>query len=356
MLEHGDHFDMYGTSAALLLNGVYASRNDCSIVADPDGASTQRVLRLDQNGNGDLRYVLSNEFPIIGVAKRIWLANLPLNNDQQVLPIIWRASDNSYLVSLVVETTGRMSAYTWSAPGFQVPTLIATTDTPVISAEGWWHIEARLKCSTGPTAEDGEFELRVEGVPVIEADGFNTWQTDIYQLTITTDDDALGAGPALYVKDYVVWNTEGDYNTDFLGAVLCINCIPNGDVDLGDWVPSTGSTATPILDNNPPVDAEYIEADAAAVDPVIVEMTNLPPEITTVKGVFTYFRSRKIDGGDGQQQVSMQSVAALSNGSDRPITSGFVYWKDVHEEDPNTNNPWTRAGVDASQFVAARTV
>lgn len=353
MLEFADSFNKYGTDPEFLLNGVYAEYANVLLVDDPDGISSQRVMSLEPNENCTLRYVLSTAMPVVGVSLRAWAQYLPSNADQLVYLHIWRDAGNSPMVYMVLDTTGRISVWKEQSA---VATLLGTTTSPVISAEGWWHIEARLTCSSSNVATDGEFELRVEGATVLDISGFSTSFPDAYQLTFDSNDDGLGAGPGMYFKDYVVWNNDGDDNNDFLGAVRVINCVPNADVDLGSWTPNTGTEGWPILDNNPPVDAQFLSADDTATDPMEYEMTNLPDDITAVKGVFTFVRARKTDGGDGKMQVGIISGAATDQGVDRPITAGFIYWKDVSERDPNIDAPWTKTTVDASKITIDRTL
>jgi hypothetical protein len=85
-------------------------------------------------------------------------------------------------------------------------------------------------------------------------------------------------------------------------------------------------------------------------------LSDLPTNVTSVKGLYAVNRSRKTDSGDGQLQVGMVSGVSTVLGNDRTITTSYTYWTDVFEEDPATSAPWTRTGVNAAQLQVNRTV
>lgn len=346
-IEHADSFDIYGTDSSLMTDGVYAQVSSPFggfIQSDPDGLSTQRCIRFGQSGN-PLRYPLLTPVAAVGVSQRIWMPNLPNSSSQECIPFEWRDIDNARMGYIAVQTNGAVKLVVDD-------TEIASTDIPVLTAEAWWHLECFVDVASGTC------ELRIEDVTVIDETGLSFPSDVVYQLAPRVEQDVGGAFTHMYVKDFVVWNTLGSDNTDFLGPVRVINCWPEEDVTLGGWVPSSGAEGYPILDNNPPVNSAYVAAEVAAVDDYMqFEMTDLPDDITAVKGVVTFVRARKIDGGYGQMQVSMIGTSdAESAGDDRAITAGYVYWRDVHERDPGTDAAWTRVGVDNSTIKIDRTL
>ena len=163
------------------------------------------------------------------------------------------------------------------------------------------------------------------------------------------------SGPTLYVKDLVVSNDLGTENVGQLGTVRVVNLVTTADVGLGGWTPSTGTTGYNILDNNPPNEAIYLAADSTPPAAMEFALADLPDDISSVKAVVSYVYAKKTDGGDGTLQVSMVSNAAESNGTDRAITTGSNFWRDVHEIDPDTTTAWTRVSVNAATLKIDRT-
>lgn len=90
--------------------------------------------------------------------------------------------------------------------------------------------------------------------------------------------------------------------------------------------------------------------------PYICSLTQLPPSITSVKGVMPVHRSRKTDGGDGNIQAGLVSAASTGLGASRPITTAYTYWADILELDPNGNIAWTKTSVNNAKLQLNRTV
>lgn len=102
-------------------------------------------------------------------------------------------------------------------------------------------------------------------------------------------------------------------------------------------------------------DMSFILADSVPPSPFVCDLTNLPPDVTSVRGIQTRVRAAKTDGGDGSMQVSLISGGVPANGADRPITTSQTYWMDICEIDPNTGNPFTPLAVDGVQLQIDRT-
>lgn len=344
-IEHADCFDIYGTNNGLLLNGVYASASfgfGGGLSADPDGVSTQRVVRFASSETG-LRYSLQTPSAVVGCARRAWLPSLPSDAGAQPWLARWADIDNTTIATLEVQSTGAIELVVAGDTSY-------STNVPVITANAWWHIEDKIDLT------NGTYELRMEGKPVLELTGLTFNRATVYQIAHATEVSGIGAFTTWFLKDYVLWNGGGSQNNDFLGAVRVLNLIPTSDVSLGGWVPSTGTTGYDILDNNPPDDGIYLSADDSPPAAMSFELSDLPPDITSVRGLVTYVRASKVDGGDGQLQVSLISGANEDNGADRPITVAQTYWRDISELNPTTASAWTPSEVDAAKLKIDRTL
>ena len=352
---HADNFDIYGGNVALMTNGRYSSVGAAAIVNDPDGVSVPQVIVF--NGNGGMRRALKVPTNKVGIGMRIWLSSLPSDDAMRPTPCIWSDASNTNMFYFKVNTTGSISAYVWdtTSGAFGNPYLIGTTPGPVITANAWWQIEAYF---------DGaalEFELRVEGVPKLTLDstdfaGHLHNGPNVYQCSFGSAANFIGASINTYCKDYFWWDGLGSENNTFRGSCLVFASRPDGDVDIGGWVPSTGTDAWPILDTTTPGSTPYVAAGIPPVDPLIMSQTDLPPDITSIKFLVTVVRAAKVDGGDGNLQVSLLSGGDIADGEDRPITAAQTYWEDVCELDPHTSAPWVPAAFDASDIQLNRTV
>lgn len=357
-LVHADNYSIYGTNAALMLNGIYAQNTQCSLATDPDGLSGGKVLQVAAGNfvdSGD-RFVLPTLQNTVGMAFRIWFNSLPTGSLANLnKPATFKDISETLLATIRVDATGRLNAYTGGS-------LLGSTTNPVITANGWYHIEVKVT-QGGPAASS--IEVRVEGQTVLNLTGQTfTNNNQIAMVQHQNNTDGTGAHTGFYIKDSVVWNGSGSANNTFLGSVLVKNLTPTADASL-NWTPSTGTDGYSILDNIPPNDAQYISAPYNAggppfyPNPYVGIMSDLPTETTSVKGVITFVRAAKSDGGDGSLQTGIISdplgTPATGLGTDRPITVAQTYWRDVFELDPKTGAAWLPAAVNLARIQLNRT-
>lgn len=361
-----DNFQMYGpvtttsiaaTSTLRMLNGSYAemtgagSNSPIILERDPDPTGTGRpVLAFWMHFSiARCRKVLPSAQFTVGQACRIWFETLPGPASTGPNIAAFRDVAGTLLVSVFVDPSGRIRVFRGN---FDSGTLLGQTTGPVIVANAWQHVETKVVFHNVA----GSVEVRVEGVPVLNITGVNTSANNLpCQQTgfATTNDNVISQ---LFFKDYVIWDTTGAFNTDFLGSVSVFSLHTNSDEAL-NWTPSTGTTGWNILDNFPPADTtEFLSAGLPLPSPYVGTLTNLPPDVTSVRAIQTTVRARKTDGGDGNIQVSMLSGAAAALGANRPITAAYTYWSDVFEQDPTTSLAWTPVSVNAARIRLNRTV
>lgn len=344
MILHMDNFSIYGTTVGFMDDGIYAQANgSLSLVNDPDGISGGRVARCTSSAasRGIFRFALPTTKTAVGVALRIWCSPLPTGTQDYPTIASFRNGSNNDLATVQIDSTGRLIFYDG------VNTI--TSDAPAITANAWWHLEVLYD-----RAGVGSIEVRAEGITVLQDTdlGYSS-ATPIYQVA-TIGGLSNFTGSLTYYKDYVIWDTTGSHNNTFLGSVLVTDLVPVSDVAL-NWTPSTGSNGYSILDNIPPVDTTYIEAPTPAPSPYVCELSNLPDDVTSVRGLMTVVRATKTDGGDGSLQNSIISNGDTGNGANRPITVAMTYWRDIFETDPDTGSAWLPAAVDAAQLQINRT-
>lgn len=330
-----DNFSMYGYDENFLLSGVYGEKDDIVLTNDPDGVSSGQVLLVEGgagSSTGFIRYVLPSAKTTVGSACRVYLSALPAFVSNPVSFCQFRDINNANQYTIVINTTGYIQIKAGGTEGTQV----AITTTPVVSAQAWYHTEVKYS----PT----EIEVRIEGIPVLTYSGSFS---PTYQVAFENNPTSGSSSTNMYIKDFVIWDDTGTKNTSFLGAVLVVSMIPENDVAL-NWTPSSGSNGWSILDNNPPVDTTYLSAPNPAPDPYVATLTNLPENITSVKGLMPIVRAAKTDGGDASLQLGLVSGTNTALGTDRPITVAMTYWKDIIETDPDTSDYWT---VDAANAV-----
>jgi hypothetical protein len=335
---------LYGTDKTLLTNGVYAQYGDSNsffLVEDPDPNVSGAVARIDAQAGATciLRYILSSSQTKVGLGRRMWQDNLP--TDPSRLPFLfeWRNGSNSVLGSVSCDTTGRLI--------ITVGASVTTTTVPWLVANTWQHLEAVMDTTAGTV------EVRVEGIVALQVTG----------LTITGPIAQIAyRNPGVnqnnlkqYIKDLFIWNGSGSTNNTWMGPIQVFDLTPNADVSSG-WT-STGANAFGVIDETPPNDADYIQADDTLPAPAIVNVTNLPANIVAVRGLVTYTRALKTDGGDATLVTGLSPNGTnWDNGADIPVSTAAAYWRRISEVSPATAAPWTPIEINALQFRFNRTV
>lgn len=104
-------------------------------------------------------------------------------------------------------------------------------------------------------------------------------------------------------------------------------------------------------------------ADVAYPTAFEVALEPLPDDVTSIRAVIPIVRAAKIDGGDGNIQVSFGvSDTSYDDGPDTPITTAFTFWGNptmpfVSEINPLTAAPWTPGEFNlGARMKVARTL
>lgn len=355
-----DDFTCYGTDtnrALRLLDGVYASVSRFDLQADPDPNSAGAMVLRGTGGGlgGEIRKVLATSQATVGVAARLWLGGLPSIANYGMIPFAFFDSNANVHVQIMVNPSGYIEAWRndWRDLGNR--TLLGTSTTPVVTANAWRHLECKVLIHL--TA--GTVEVRAEGITVLNLSGIRTLgnvgspATSVGIVSVLSPQD--GGSPAMYLKDYIIWDSTGAANTNFMGSCQVLKLTPNGDTTLG-WTPSTGTTGYNLInETTPDDDGTYISAPFPLPGNSQFTLTDLPLNVSSVRGVQLMHRSRKTDGGDGNIQTSAVSGANTGNGADRPITTAYTYMWDIFDLDPS-GSAWSRTLVNALQLKLNRTL
>jgi hypothetical protein len=350
MITWMDNFENYGTNTGNLLNGIYADHSYLALTVDPDvNAGGRRVIRVTSAANQDagIRKVVPTH-ATYGIACRVWMDSLPGATNYGPRPAWFRDANNKSHMYWQVSPSGEIMVYNGQ-------NVLIHTSVPCMVANAWQHVET--KCVIHASA--GTFEVRVDGVPRVALTGIQTSFGDFATVTnvmLVNRGNNTGTHITVYYKDFITWDGSGDTNTNFVGSCTVVSLTPNADVSL-NWTPNTGTTGfDKVNQTSPDDDTTYISAFDPAPAPAVLELSNLPIDVTSVKSLMTLIRSKKTDGGDAKLRVGLVSGGSTGEGEDRPITPSYTYWTDLFPKDPATNAPWTPVAVDAARLKLNRTL
>lgn len=340
----------YGTTTAYMLDGIWAEvASSTTLAEDPDPNITGNVILCSENGF--IRYVLPSAQNTVGMGMRLWLNNIPASNAARPAIMQFRDNTNTISLAIVVSPTGALQVVRDVNNTSGAWTQIGATSGPVLTAQAWRHIEVKVLWSTTV----GTVTIKVEGVQVLALTGVNTGAANYAQVAFGVKYSLLTVLQTLSTKDVTVWDGSGSQNNDFLGPCGVYRLTPNADTSSG-WTRSTGSTDYGLVDEAPPNDADYIYAVTPPPAASIMRCTDLPADIVAVRGIISFSRAQKSDGGDGKLQVSMSpNNTNYTTGADNAISTAFSYYYDVSEVSPATAAAWTPTEVNALYVKLNRT-
>jgi hypothetical protein len=343
---------LYGSQAERMLDGtpwlsVNTTPTSNSIANDPDPAigSAGRVLR---HGNGSAgavnstRLALTDPDNIVGVCHNFYVAGFS-SGVQSFLS--FATTGNTIRYEIRVRPNGGLEI---TRTGSQ--TVVATADFPVIRANSWNLLETLVNVATG------DIEIRRNGITVLTYTDSTPFGGTIGIVGFPNGNPG-GGGSTCFSKNIVVYNGQGSEVNSFQGNVIVTDLRPISDVTLGGWTTSSGTEGWSLLDESPPNDADYIEADDTPPAPAEMEFSNLPADVTSVRGLLSIVRSFKTDGGDGNLQISLSPNGVdYDLGADNPVTTAATYRFDVSQISPVTAVPWSPAEVNSIRQRYDRTV
>lgn len=342
---------LYGSNQAFMLNGTpWVNLAGTNILDDPDPAigSAGKVFRHLSDVGSCPRMVLTDPNTVVGFAHRLYALSLPA---QTQAFLSFNTTGNFVLYSIRLRPNGGIEIATGET-STSSGTVVAQADFPIVFANSWNHIETLINNATG------KIEIRRNGVPVLTYTDPAPFGSNIGIIGFPNQTFRGGLGFEGRSKDMVLYNGQGSAFNTFQGSVLVTDLRPVSDVTLGGWTTSSGTAGWSLLDETPPNDADYIQAeDVPLPAPAELAFSNLPPDITTVRGLISITRSVKTDGGDGNLQTSLSPNGVNYDlGANNPVTTTPTYRFDVSQLSPATAAAWTPAEVDSIQQRYNRTV
>lgn len=345
-----DDFGGYGTSEGNMLDGVYAQVENADLDLDPEGNWS---MLFSGNDPHFIRKVIGRTVDggaaaeKFGLMHRFRLASLPAGNERMNVAR-FLSNGNTAQLSIGMTSTGQYTVYRGTVGGGS----LLGTSAQVVTAGTYHHFEVFIRIHDTL----GEVEIRHNTIPVLVLTGVDTKDLSdnlIGQVSIGTL--ATLGNPVWRMKDFAFYDNLGTDNNTFLGDQQVYRLTETADTATADWTKSTGTVGYVLIDEATPDDADYIQA-AAAGNNSVFDLTDLPVDVTTIKGIMLVGRQFKSDSGDDFTQMKIRSNGVDGAGADRPITIDPAVWFDIKERNPDGNVLWTPAAVNAAQFKITRTL
>lgn len=362
-----DGFDHYGLDLNNMLDGVYATAENIELSTAHPGTGTHGIFVNDESDNssgGGLRKVLTSSTTKMGAIGRFYFPSLPVGNTSAAIFDFVSSTSTRSHVTCFVDSNGCLRFHKegdYSLNG-GTGTLIALSD-PLITSNAQHHIEVQVYIH----ATAGWVRAAVNGVHRYQATGLDTLYDSSGIVSVRQTQPYYGTSAGVYpghfyMDDYQLYDFTGSsaIDTDWCptvdGAGIATGYIgelggyilpPNADTAEADWGKSTGSSGYALIDEATPNDNDYIYSSSSG-DLSEFAVTDLPEEITYIRGLQIIGRLSKADAGAAMTKFGMKSVAAVTDAAERPITTEPTYWWDFINVDPNSSTRWTRSSLNAA--------
>lgn len=356
-IQFMDNFQIYGTDEAVMRAGTpWSDTASGFLTTDPAAGITTNVFRVIDQVSNQLTCVLPTSTNRVHVANRWWFDTFPSNDNQGGAYYFTTPAGNIRYV-LHLTPTGAWKLRNTATAGDRIDSgdegTVVFTSGNVMTTAAWQHVEFHIDFTTG------EYELFVEGLSIVSGtDASPPGGSIICGIVAIRDHFFAGETTRVttYIKDVVFGDDNGSVNNGQIGSVQVITITPDGDVS-GDWTRSTGTVGYSLVDELSPNSDDYISAvDDPLPDEQIFSLSNLPPDVVSVRALQPMVRMNKTDGGDATIVLSLKSADEQDDsGTYFPLTSQSYNWY-ISELDPNTDSVWTPIAVDAANLGIDRTL
>ncbi len=216
------------------------------------------------------------------------------------------------------------------------------TSSVTIQPATWNYIE--WKCTIANSIAASSCQVRLNGTVIITVatgqDLQNTANASATGFRIKGASSTLHCFDDLYICD-----NAGGVNDDFLGDVKVITLRPSGAGNSTDWTPSAGANYETQDETQGDGDTTYV-SESSVGDHDTYTFGNIS-DTGTVIGVQTSMYARKDDAGTREIAAVIRSGGTDYDGATRALTTSYVVYWEVSEEDPATTAPWDITGVNA---------
>ncbi len=359
-----DGFDHYGADANTMLDGAWeefvgdVSLGDITLVAPIIGARTGSLsLRLGAGTTSLVSTkrpfdVLTNEiFAGLGV----YIGALPASSSG-FFPIQMQTNADVAVATVTISPTGAVEV----RQGDHTGAILGSSAPATIAAGKWNHIEVHVVANVAA----GIFEVRVDEVSVLSLTGLNLGAEFITKFVTGINTSAAGVNNPIWVDDIVTGNNGGLRNNTFRGAVKVATLFSASNGPLQEWdafinsLPVDVSLAFQAVGGNPPIDADFVTGDDAAL-PTSCEfiVNDLPADVTRVSAVAVVGRNFKNACDLASMEISfVANTGSRHVGLDRLLTTTPTYYEDTFETDPDTGLNMTPGTILNSRIRLDRTL
>jgi hypothetical protein len=337
-LVWADPFDQYGTNTALLGNAGYST-----VAVSPFQSPGRTGAHSLQLFGGTLMRPFATPVATAGQGIAINMQSAPSADNANNQGIRFWSAGPTFEIGITCMPDLSFGVYdrTFALKG-RTPPL-----QTILGSFVW--VEFKAVGNAGGVINTGSCEIRVNGVTKLIVNGLN-----LPNIFAFHGSSGSGGGNAnIFIDDYIVWDTTGIKNNDFMGDRRLFISYPNANGATQDFTPTPAGSAFDRINDSPPVDTAFIAGAAAG------NISEFPKDLigiasNDIAAMVIWGRLFKSDAGVATGRLGVNSVGNVINSPELfPGTTGS-WFQQIQELDPNGNIPWTQAAYDAANLRITR--
>lgn len=244
--------------------------------------------------------------------------------------------------SVTAEPLGKIAVRRGGSTG----TIIAESAINVLFSQVWHSIQVAVHIHNST----GTVVVKVDAVEVINVTGVDTQNAptsvaDLIQINLNT------ANSGSMMDDLVICDGAGSINNTLLGDVLVEYLRPDANGAITQFTPIIGANWENVDDAQSDDDSTYNSTNVDARQDLYTKpaLARIDPTAGVI-GLSVNSTVRRDDTGGINSKNIVRSGGTIFEQSERVLSTDYLTFYDILEEDPDGSVAWTEAKVNAMQF------
>ena len=216
--------------------------------------------------------------------------------------------------------------------------VLGSTDPGIVTYNVWHYFEAYIKMGDG-----------TDGAVTVKLDGNQ-------ELALTSIDNRYYPGEDIQYVSLSACNNQKTMDFDdlyvhtskFLGDIKVVTKLPDADGSYSDFTPLSGSNYENVDETTPDDDTSYnVGAAVGDQDSFTIPTTGIDGEIAGVQ-LSNYVKKT------GTKATGIKNLVRVGGsnylGDEEFLATEYAYKTTIHEDNPDTSNPWGYSELGSAEF------
>lgn len=346
--QFADGFDNYGNSYTLVAGYPWDTNpsNAATVTTSdfrfsPPGSLPGGCMQVSGSGNV-LRKILSGNIGTLIAGVGFKIAALPSSG---VVEIVSFWDGGTEQCCLTLNSNGALQFNRGSSSGTAIG---AITPNATVAANSWYGVAVQVVIATG-TAGSVQCYLNGNPAAIINSTNLNTSASGNNFASQVGLGGNANAAPNCKYDDFYCFDTTGGFLNSLLGGdARILTKMPSGAGNYTNWTPTGLGANWQNAAVTPPSTADFNANNVSTTkDAYATQAASL-----AVAPYFMLVRAslERDDAGTHTPSIFVRSGATDSSGTVTPaLTSSYLFYDAVFQNDPATSSVWTGPGADNAQ-------